>query len=44
MASLDGKILAASIREKDGVEEVVLGKEITLQAGQKLVVTLSPER
>lgn len=43
MASLDGKILVASIREKDGVEEVVLGKEITLQAGQKLVVKLSPE-
>ena len=42
MASLDGKILAASIREKDGVEEVVLGKEITLQAGQKLTVTISP--
>ncbi|MFM8654352.1 MAG: GH116 family glycosyl hydrolase, partial [Verrucomicrobiota bacterium] len=39
---LDGKSLAASIRVKVGGSEVVLGKEVTLQPGQKLGIRLSP--
>ena len=40
-AMLDGKSLAASVKEKDGAAEVVLQSNLILKAEQKLEVTLS---
>jgi hypothetical protein len=38
---VDGKSLAASVREKDGTAEVVFSSNFILKAEQKLEVTLS---
>jgi hypothetical protein len=41
-AALDGKSLAASLSEKGGSALVAFDPEITVDAGQKLEVTISP--
>jgi len=38
---LDGKSLAASVKEKDGSAEVVFQSNLILKAEQKLEITLS---
>jgi hypothetical protein len=40
-AMLDGKSLAASVKEKGGSAEVIFPKDLILKAEQKLEVTLS---
>jgi hypothetical protein len=40
-ATLDGKSLATSLSEKDGSALVAFDPEITVDAGQKLEITIS---
>jgi hypothetical protein len=40
-AMVDGKSLAASVKEKDGSAEVVFPSHLILKAEQKLEITLS---